>query len=303
MAKHGVSKGVIASAVLAGLLAVGLVAYLIGSKPDAAENEPVVVPDSSKIAFKGPNKPPPVRKRPRPKPRPRPQPKPKPEVTKASEETAPTEETVPPDETPPPGEEPLPREDMAETGEVPAEPGESEPSTPETESARVIENQLFSLKLGSVRPVTAAPSIAIPQPEAEAVTTPLVTYEGDALVEISLTLTPKSGDEIVLEGLALGVGDEAFAPVQAKLFGRPYLAPSTEMTRMSPEARIILAIGAAEELIEPVADGGTYVELFMSRTDRPAAVPVTVLFAVPSDAQGDSALILGTQEIPVTIGR
>jgi hypothetical protein len=213
----------------------------------------------------------------------------------------PVENTEPPleDTEPPLEDEKVPPDGLAPGEEkgLPAEEKKPEPGA----GATLLGDQ-FTLSYQSAGTISAPPMVSIPPAEdgGEQQSSPL-PLQNEIMVEVKVSLTPGDVDEVSLAGIGLALGREVFSPTQAKLFSHPYLAPAADVLRFSPHARIICAVGAEESGAESVEQGGEIVELFVSREDRPATIPVTLLFTVAPESGGEAALVLGDQEIPLDL--
>jgi len=296
-AARGFPKKPIIAAVVAAVAAVAAVCLFVApGAPGDSKDAPA--PKTETSALVGPNK-----------PDPRKTPKRTPAAPVKPAKTAPAAKPAAPAQTPPPDEdagEPDERADQAaakpdESGEA-AEPAaeETQPkaATPPPAAAR-LETAAFVLTASGAHR-TAQASVSVHKADGQTGTQTIHVPETEILYEVSLALAPTAEDDIVVTGLALRVGGTPFIPIQARLFGGPYLGPSEAAPLLSESAAIVVSFGAEEDSIA-VSDHGE--ELVALRRTRPASIPLTVLFALPRDMQpGESAaIVLPEGEIPVAL--
>jgi len=295
-AARGFPKGPLVAALVAAVVVVAVVCIVMSrGTPEDTATTPAPKTDSS--ALVGPNKPDP-RKAPK-----------KPAAAPAAKEPAkpaPAAEPVKPDDAEMPAEEGA---EPAEEDAEPAEPKAEEAAEPKAEAppkaaatppaVTRIETASFVLTAGGARQTSQA-SVSIHGADGQTATQQLHVPETETLYEVSLTLAPTADDDIVVAGLALRVGETPFIPIQARLFGGPYLAPSEAVLLLSESATIIVSFGAEEDTIA-VSDRGD--ELVALRRSKPASIPLTVLFALPKDREaGDAAaIVLPEGEVPVSL--
>ncbi len=293
-AARGFPKGPLIAAIIAAVVVVATVCIVLSrSKPEDSAAAPASKTDTSVLV--GPNK---------PDPRKAPPKKPSAPPAREPSKPVPAEEPAKPDETEtPPEDSAEPAEDAGETkAEEPAEPkaDEAPPKAAETPPpATRIEAASFVLTAGGARQTSQA-SVSVHAADGQTTTQQIPVPESETLYEVSLTLTPTAEADVVVAGLALRVGETPFIPIQARLFGGPYLAPSETTLLLSESATIIVSFGAEEDSIV-VSERGD--ELVAGRKDKPVSIPLTVLFALPKDmeAGGPAAIVLPEGEVPVVL--
>lgn len=156
----------------------------------------------------------------------------------------------------------------------------------------------FSMTFQSAKQLTQA-SVDYQGPDGvQAIT---INAQDTALYEVTVSLTPKVPDEVILEAVAIGLGEDEFIPIQAKIPGTNYQSNSEEIIELMENAQLVFQYEAQADQVDIQSSSNGIERITFNSTQPAATIKLTLLFALPKEFVKTGALFVGDYALKVKL--